>query len=136
MSNSKKLAGILGLLIIWSLVLIFATILLTRLGLVGSIIQTDTLIIGGTSKHPASIIATVLPDGNPKIIFNDATGKSILDIWGINASRTAMITLSGADGKPAAVLEIVPMTGKPRLRITDPQSGQTTTFPPPVTDSK
>jgi hypothetical protein len=133
-SNSKVLAGVLILLLIWSAALVLMTSFFTRLGVVGSVIETETLIVGGTSKHPAKIMLTVLPDGNPKILMYDAAGKSILDIWGINASGTGAITLNGKDGKPAAVLEIVPTSGKPRLKITDPQSGQTTLFPTPAAD--
>jgi hypothetical protein len=125
-SNSKVLAGVLILLLIWSAALVLMTSFFTRLGVVGSVIETETLIVGGTSKHPAKIMLTVL--------MYDAAGKSILDIWGINASGTGAITLNGKDGKPAAVLEIVPTSGKPRLKITDPQSGQTTLFPTPAAD--
>lgn len=92
-------------------------------------VTTDMLVIGGSNKYPAKIMATVLPDGDPKLLIYDANGKSLLDIWASNRGQSAMMTFYGAGGKSSLVIEVAPGTGKPRIRFVDPVTGQTTILP-------
>jgi hypothetical protein len=115
------------------IVIVVAAIWLVQHFVIGGagVIRTDMLVIGGSAKHPAKIIASVEADGDPTLIFYDANGKSLLDIWASNRGGIASLTFHGVGGKPTLVIEVVPATGKPRIRFVDPVTGQTTSLPVP-----